>query len=205
MVMTTAVIVAGGRSRRFGSDKALYEVAGYSMISRVASALGQVFSDIIVAGGDVPRIESLGFRCYPDEIPERGVLGGLYTGLTHAESSQIFLCACDMPLIMPLVVRAVLNSTSSAPVTLPEVDGIRQPLHAIYDKRILPIVQRLLTKTDLFLPALFDQVEISVPKESTFAHIPDYRHSFLSINDPETLQQYEAIIKLRTPDSSPRS
>jgi len=193
--MTAAVILAGGKSRRFGRDKALFPVAGQPMIVWVASALRQVFDDIFVAGGDPPGFEKLGLRCFPDPIPDRGALGGLYNGLTHTDSAQIFLCACDMPFIVPETVKAVLENIGSEQVTLPVIGGKRQPLHAVYSRRILPLVEATLEMPDMYLPALLDQAKVRVVQEEAFAHISDYHYSFVSLNDPESLQRYRHLLE----------
>lgn len=192
--MTTAVILAGGKSRRFGSDKALFPVAGQPMIVWVASALRQVFDDIFVAGGDPLDFEKLGLRCFPDPIPDRGALGGLYNGLTHTNSPQIFLCACDMPLILSGTVKVVIENIGFEQVILPVISGKRQPLHAAYSRSILPLVEATLEIPDLYLPALLDQAKVRVVPEEAFVHVAGYHYSFVSLNDPESLQRYRHLL-----------
>lgn len=192
--MTTAVILAGGKSRRFGRDKAFFPIAGQPMIVWVASAMQRVFDDVVVAGGNTPDFEKLGLRCFPDPIPNRGALGGLYNGFVHTNSAQIFLCACDMPLILHETVKVVLENICSEPVTLPVIGGKRQPLHAAYSRHILPLVEATLEMPDLYLPTLLDQAKVRIVPERAFAHISGYRHSFVSLNDSESLQRYQNLL-----------
>ncbi|MDH4158256.1 MAG: molybdenum cofactor guanylyltransferase, partial [candidate division Zixibacteria bacterium] len=107
--MTTAVILAGGRSRRFGSDKAAFEIRGRPMVSIVADVLGGIFDEVFVAGGEPQEYEKLGLVCFPDPVEGKGALGGVYNALSRASSEYIFCCGCDMPLIRRNVVGAITD------------------------------------------------------------------------------------------------
>lgn len=169
------------------------------MIRRVALALESLFDQITVVGGDHNRIQQYGLRWVPDLCEARGVLGGLHSGLVHADSSMIFLCGCDMPMILPEVIEVVMQHSSSRPITLPVIAGKRQPLHAVYHKSILPVVERILSEPATSLPDLFDAIDCCILEDAAFAHLTDYQQSFISINDLATLDQYEAIIARRNP------
>lgn len=162
----------------------------------VVSVLRRVFDDIVVAGGNSSGFEKLGLRCFPDPIPDRGALGGLYSGFTNTNAEQIFLCACDMPFIVPETVKIVLENIGPEQAALPVIGGIRQPTHAVYRRTILPVVEKLLEKPEVYLPTLLDKIDVHYVDEELFAFIPDYHLSFVNLNDQETLAKYESRIRL---------
>jgi molybdopterin-guanine dinucleotide biosynthesis protein A len=195
LTATSAVILAGGKSRRFGEDKAFFRAAGTPMVLRVARVLGGIFDEVIVAGGNPEAFQKLGLRCYPDPIPERGALGGIYNGLSHSSTPQIFLCACDMPLLNEAVIKIIVGNTGRESITLPLINSIRQPLHAIYRRDILPLVEELLNAPNIYLPALLERASVNFLEEQLFAHIPDYELSFVNFNDPETAAKYLPLLE----------
>ena len=81
----TAVILAGGMSRRLGRNKALEPFQGEPLIHRVIGKMGRIASNIIVVANDVERVAELDLPDHAnpviDEYPGKGSLGGIYTGL----------------------------------------------------------------------------------------------------------------------------
>jgi molybdopterin-guanine dinucleotide biosynthesis protein A len=112
----------------------------------------------------------------------------------HADSRQIFLCACDMPFLKVDVIKFIVDSVEKESITLPLVNSLRQPLHAIYKKEILPVVESLLRVPEAYLPELFEKVPVHFLEENSFAHIPGYELSFVNINDPETAARYFSFL-----------
>ena len=188
--MTSAVILAGGLSHRFGQDKAFFEIQGKPMIKIVADALKVVFDKVIVAGGDIEKLGEQGLICYPDPVPGKGALGGIYNGLANSDSESVFFCGCDMPLIKPDVIRIISDNIGDEDILMPVIKGTRQPLHAVYKKTILPAVKQLVNSNDLFLPDLFEKVEVRHLDEYIFSKIPDYHLSFVNLNNPDAISQY---------------
>ncbi len=192
--MSTAVIVAGGKSRRFGSNKSFHEIGGRPMIRIVADILLTIFDEVIVAGGDKSRLDQFGLNVFSDRVPNRGVLGGIHNGLIHTEEDSIFFCGCDMPLLNTDVIRAVLQNVGAEDALVPVVDDKRQPLHAVYSRSILPNVERLLCCEGYFLPDLWQYVKVKFLDEAAFAKIDNYHLSFISFNDLSTVDKHRHLL-----------
>jgi molybdopterin-guanine dinucleotide biosynthesis protein A len=142
--MRSGLIIAGGRSTRFGdTDKVVASVAGVPMIRRVADRLVPVIDTLVVNCreeqiapirealiGYSPRVR---FTC--DETPDQGPVAGIATGLCHVEHEYAFVAAADMPLIDPEIVgylfeRAVGSNYDAA---IPQLDNQWfQTTHAVY-------------------------------------------------------------------------
>lgn len=162
------------------------------MIEVVIDILRPQFDEIIIAGGDVNRFGEHDLVCHPDPIAGRGALGGIYNGLLRNKDDWFFCCGCDMPLIKPEVIRTITGSLGEEDVLLPMVNNKRQPLHAVYRRTILPTVERLLREAELFLPELFNRVNVRYLDEDNLSHIPDYHLSFVSLNSFEAVAQHQS-------------
>lgn len=107
-----AAILAGGQSRRFGSDKAMAMVDGTRLIDRVAKVLGPQANALVVCGRDDPA-----FACLPDwPEPGLGPLGGLNAALRHAAANgfdAVLSASCDVPNLPPNL-RALLSGQGAA-------------------------------------------------------------------------------------------
>lgn len=130
--MRTGVIVAGGRSTRFGDrDKAVADLAGVPMIRRVADRLADEVDALVVNCREDQR-EAIGdaIEGHPapvsfaiDETPDLGPLGGIRNGLRAAESEYAVVVACDMPFVDPELVAYLFERAAGHGAAVPRVDG----------------------------------------------------------------------------------
>lgn len=191
----SAAILAGGMSTRFGTDKALFAIDGAPMICRVHDRLCRQFKHVFVAGGQEAAIRNLGLEYYPDNIRGKGILSGLHTALRHATSEWVFCCACDMPLVNQAVIRLILDQRPHGDVLLPVIGEMRQPLHALYRTSIMPVVEQCCRTASNHLPDLLTSVSVRYLDDSYFDHLPNYRLSFVNMNDQATLDSYRADLE----------
>src|SRR5690348_11772709 len=102
----TAIILAGGRSRRMGEDKALLRLAsgGPTLVERVVMAAVAVADDVVIVAEDAGRLPAMPVRTVPDAIAGAGPLAGLVAGFESARYPDILALACDLPyLSVPLL------------------------------------------------------------------------------------------------------
>src|SRR4030042_2213194 len=95
-----AIILAGGRSVRFGRDKSAEVVAGRSLLQRVVDAVGPIASELIVVravGTPPPTVSSETPLRQVEDVREGGALAGLYTGLLATAQEAAVALGCDMP------------------------------------------------------------------------------------------------------------
>ena len=143
------VLLAGGESRRFGGNKALFQLSGRPMAAWALDALEAHFSSCVVVANDPAVAEALKIPGRPDRIPGQGPLGGLSTALAWAEEEAfegVFLLACDLPLVSTELVGRILGAwPSHAPAAIPGSRGPlgMEPLCAGYRKGCLPLVEEV--------------------------------------------------------------
>jgi len=131
-----AVVLAGGESRRFGSDKALAQFRGEALLSRVLRTLREAgFAQVVVAAKDTAKYASLAppEDLLPDVRPIQTPLAGLEAGLRASRHALVFACAADMPFAAdgPLI-DALTAAIDGYDAAVPHAGGSLQPLCALW-------------------------------------------------------------------------
>lgn len=150
----TSIIIAGGRSSRMGTNKALLPLNGIAVIERMIGELAPVSRRVLIAGGQHHDYDHLGLEVVRDQYPGRGPLAGLYAGLSAATTEWSLVVACDMPFvhrevfaeIKERVTRIEKGNTSTkkdkhVQAVIVDAGGRIQPLLAAYRREVLPGLQ----------------------------------------------------------------
>ncbi|MGA2131090.1 MAG: molybdenum cofactor guanylyltransferase [Bryobacteraceae bacterium] len=139
-------VLAGGKSSRMGSDKALLPFRGAALACHVASAV-QTAAGSVALIGDPQKYAHLGFPVFPDLSPGAGPLGGIASALTYTAADWNLLVACDMPAITPELMADLLHlaESSHADALVPAgPSGRLEPLCAVYHRRCLAALEQAL-------------------------------------------------------------
>jgi len=158
---TTGLILAGGRSRRFGADKARHPVRDQPMIEHVYAALAAVAGEVYVSVRALEEGDGFPATALPDRLPDAGPLGGLHAGLHAARTPWLLVVACDLPFITPEALERLLEARDKAvqAVVAENEQGRLQPLCACYRVSILPVVEARLQAGRRAMHGLLDQLE----------------------------------------------
>ena len=186
----TGIVLGGGQSRRMGRDKRSLQWKGEPFLDRVCRVMGTLFDEVLVVTAENDYdCSHLPVRLVTDKIPNKGSLGGLYTGLIEAERPLIFAVACDMPFLMKeSIVRICM--TSACDLLVVKLSTGIQPLHARYSKQCVPVIENMIQDDDLKIQNLanFSNLQVEVMDETMFDDIDPSRQSFLNINTPADLE-----------------
>ncbi|SHJ48987.1 FdhD protein [Malonomonas rubra DSM 5091] len=181
----TGVILAGGESRRMGSDKSLLPVAGARFIDHVYQRMASLFDEVVIVTNSPDLYNEIPCRKVPDIYYAQGSLAGVHSGLAHAKSEKIFVVGCDMPFISPAVVREICSHAAEGDLVIPHSSSGHEPLHALYSKACLPAMERVLDAGLKRILLFFDQVKlVELPASVVRQHDPQEK-SFQNINTPE--------------------
>jgi molybdopterin-guanine dinucleotide biosynthesis protein A len=119
MTSSIGVVLAGGASRRMGTDKAFVDVGGRPMLLRVVDALAQGGCHVVVCqGGDVARAAALGLDTWSDVVGPAGPVGAIASALCRVEDrlvdvDTVVVAPCDLPMLDATVVRALIDTTAA--------------------------------------------------------------------------------------------
>jgi len=142
----TGYVLAGGRSSRMGTDKALLHHQGATLLSHIARAVAIAAGSVTIIG-DPARYGTLGYPVRPDIYRECGPLAGIHAALAVTPADWNLVVACDMPEVEPDFLRELLHRAEErgADCLLPAGrSGRPEPLCGVYHRRALAAIDRAL-------------------------------------------------------------
>lgn len=180
-----------------GRAKAELALGGETMLARQVRLLRAVCRSVAVVGlGE--KASGVDVHAWPDVIPGRGPLGGIYTGLLHARTEFSFFLGCDLPFLEVRFLEFLLIRArqGQADVTIPEARDRRlQPVCAVYRRRALALARlRLnadLNKTQDLIRRLHCEV-VSWPEIARGGFAP---RLLANMNVPEQYESAKRMLK----------
>lgn len=179
-------LLAGGASSRMGSPKAGLIVGDHPIAERVARTVAPLVARLTVVTDWPDEVAFLHLPSIPDIHPGKGPLGGLHAALKSGTTSAIFLAAIDLPFLSADLIRELFSRHGPAPTTVPRTDDGLHPLCAVFDREILPEVERRLQASRLSMRELVEHVGVQVVDLSS-CRPPIDPHVLANINTPEEL------------------
>ena len=188
------IILAGGRSQRMGTDKALLPLPGKApetFLARMASTLAPLCAEVLIVARDPAQFADVAFpgtRIVFDQKPGGGPLMGLYSGLNAMQSSTALVVAVDMPFVQPALLTFLLDCYQQDTLVVPVVDGVPQVLLALYPRSILPLIESLLQQGKRAPRALLEVAPVHYIEEARLRQVDPQLRSFVGINTPQDLE-----------------
>ncbi len=183
-------VLAGGGSRRFGSDKTLSLLGGKPLVRWATESLAAACTSVVVVT-DRPEVEeAAGVKAIGDRVTGRGPLGGLEAALAWAESTRaagVFLLAGDMPFVTPELITHVRGGGSGPRAAEGPIQA--EPLCAWYPVSLLVEVRRRLQADRLSITELVTDVRAEIVSVERFGAPA---HLLGGINEPADLRRAEA-------------
>jgi molybdenum cofactor guanylyltransferase len=193
----TAVLLAGGKSRRMGVDKRFLRFGRETLLQRALAVYERVFTEIlIVVAESGHELSDIGHRVVTDLVPNCAALGGLYTGLSVAGSPRVFAAACDMPFLDPAVIGHLLE-WGDEDVVMPQLSTGPQPMHAVYSKACLPYFEQMIAMKNLSIQAVLEHhgLRVRFVPEEVLRTFDSQLLSFRNLNTPEDVEQARSLIQ----------
>ena len=195
----SALILAGGESRRFGGPKALVEIAGRPLIAHVAHAMASLAEETIVSVDGPEREAQIrpvlpGVAFAHDVRHDRGPIEGFHGGFQAARGDIVLVAPCDAPLLRASLYRLLLEVIGDHDAAVPKLD-VPDPVRAVYRRdRVMEVLE---TSSTVRSPsALVDRLKsVYVPTERLRGIDPDLS-SFVDVNTPIDLD--EVLLRLES-------
>lgn len=196
----TLLILAGGRSERFGRNKALYEVNGRPLLSYLVERVSSLSKRLIISVKSDPEIYS---RLFPgaeiilDEYDVYAPIIGLLSSLAEVKTSYVAVLPCDSPLVNPELIALLLRKARGRGGAVPIwEDGRVEPLLAVYKTdELRKSVTDCLKRSDLRVRCALESMDIVyVPMHEIKEVDPELR-SFLNINTPKELEILNELLR----------
>jgi molybdopterin-guanine dinucleotide biosynthesis protein A len=180
----SGIVLAGGRSSRMGTPKALLPLGGEPLIVHLVRRLRTLFDDVVVVCAPGQHLPELPARVVHDDIPYQGPVGGIYYGLSAAEREFGFVTSCDSAFLSVPLIRHIVSEPAEYDVVVPRWDDRYQPLVARYRKTVLAHLEAQLANGELRPVFLFDKVSTRVIEEDAIRRFDPDGASFFNMNTP---------------------
>lgn len=191
----TAVILAGGASKRYGQNKALIEINGAPLIDHIAEQMKNIFTRVILVTNQKKDFEYLELPMVEDIIKGLGPIGGIYTGLSSITEQAGFFVACDMPLLHKGLIRYMVENIYNHEAVVPSIGKFFEPLHALYARSCLGPIKALIDDKRYQVRRLYDYVSVRYVKEDEIRTFSSPADIFLNINTPEEFARIQFLMK----------
>lgn len=187
-VNLAAFILAGGKSTRMGTDKALVRLRGRTLLDLALETARSVATKVAIVGSSTkfsahaPVIE--------DIFPDCGPLGGIHAALQSSTSDLNLILGVDLPLVTPQLLEFLLSKAAGSPaalVTVPRTIRGWQPLCAVYRREFRQVAEDALRAGRYKIDALFDPARTRAIAEEELRAAGFSAEVFRNLNTPEDL------------------
>jgi molybdopterin-guanine dinucleotide biosynthesis protein A len=193
----SALIFAGGRATRLaGVNKALLDVGGASIVSRILVALGPLVDERVLLTNDAALADQADVRLIFDPSPHAGVLSALAAGLDAADGDLCLAVACDMPFVSRALFEYLLeiHQHSEVDVVIPRTAGFLEPMHAVYRRQpTLQAIHAALARGEQRMVSYLSAVRVREIDEAEWRTRDPQGMAFFNVNTPEDLAEARRI------------
>ena len=181
----TAIILAGGDSRRMGRDKAMLPFANQTLIQSVIETIQPLFSTTILSVRETRPEIKLPQVC--DAQANGGPLVGMVTALEKITTSWAFVVACDMPFVSPALIKQLAKLRVQQHAIVPVVYGQLQPLAAFYSTSGIPFMRASLALKNKSFLGVIKNMQVSYVDEAKMLQSDPQLNSFFDLDTPQDL------------------
>lgn len=185
-----SIVLAGGKGLRLGKAKALEIAGGKSLIERVVQRLKQLSSHVLIATSkeQLDLLAAIDAEILVDIYPDKGPLGGMYTGLMASPFLHNVVVACDMPFLNIELVRYMVELSRDFDACVPRLSmGRLEPLHAVYSKACLDNIRTQLDSGQLGAYSFLNKLCVRYIERSECQRFDPRLLSFFNINHQSDL------------------
>ena len=200
-----AVILAGGLSKRFGSqDKCLLRLASKPLVTHVVNHVSAVVDEIAVVVGSASQKEVFStllksdVKVFVDKYNVQSPLVGVLTGFANVKADYSLLLPCDTPFISRQVATLLLDLCVGKGATIPRwPNGYIEPLQSAYHvKSAIKAAQKALDEGKLTLASMIDNLcGVRYISTMVLQQFDPKLSTFFNVNTPVDLRRAESMLK----------
>ncbi len=196
------IVLAGGKSSRFGTNKVLQVFGTQNLLQRVLLRVNCLVSAITIVGADEP--EDLGVRDFPklkvirDIYPGKGPLGGIHAGLIASSYDHNLVIAADMPFLNQALLKHMIGLSTEFDLVIPRLGNFVEPLHAVYSRHCLVPIEVLIQQDKLSILQLLPLVRTRYIEAEEIRKFDPQRLSFFNVNTKSDLVIARSLARKRT-------
>jgi molybdenum cofactor guanylyltransferase len=191
----TGIILAGGKSSRMGTNKALLEIGGVPTIIRISEELKKTVDELLIVTNSFEEFAFMQLPMVEDRWKGMGPLAGIEAGLRVSHTEKNLIVACDMPFISAKIGSVLLGYLDEYQAAVPDMNGRLQPLFAAYRKEVKGLAADSLMKNELRIQQFLDNLLMkTVKKEEWDIEGRSDELYFFNMNEPTEYKKAENIL-----------
>jgi molybdopterin-guanine dinucleotide biosynthesis protein A len=200
----SGVILAGGKSSRFGKDKALIQFQGKPLVEWVMEAIDKVVDEVILSLSSGPEnsnfVRGLGknVRIVMDAKPGLGPISGLCSSFKEAKEDYVAVAPCDSPFIKPELYTLLFKKAEGHDGAVPFINNFWEPLHAVYRRKPFIVgLEKALSAGKTRPVDTYPYLNIKKVRQEEVEAVDAEALSFININTMDDLLKAKKIMKNR--------
>ena len=195
--MVSIAILAGGKSKRMGQDKAFLQVGKKMVIERVIEQVQALTDDLFINTNTPDVFAQFNLPMVGDIHADMAALGGIYSAIHAAQHKRVLVVACDMPFLNVDLLSYLIKLSPTADVVAPLIHPPQpETMHTVYSKTCLPAIEKRLLANKLRIIGFFDDVTVRYVEQKEIAAIDPHLYSFVNMNTPHDLERVRKLTNI---------
>jgi len=188
MIFRTSIkgfILAGGKSRRMGTDKALLSFQGKTLLKHMICLIEPLCDKVLISG---QNSDYTGFdvEMIPDLYSNCGPIAGIFSALKYSVYDWNLMVSVDAPFVNEELFHLLISNIGEYDCIIPQHTAGVEPLIALYSRRTLPVIEEMIKSGDYRLTNLLTKINTRYVDCSDL--IKKYPRLFVNINRMEDYQ-----------------
>lgn len=155
----TAIILAGGKSKRMGTDKALLKLDEQTLLERLIEKLNPLCSELIISSNFAEH-KNYGYPVYEDEVQNCGPIGGISSCLKQSKTNWNLVVSVDAAFVESEFLRFLITQIGKSKVVIPFSERGKEPLIGLYHHSCLPVIETMIKESNFKMHNLFQKVDV---------------------------------------------
>jgi molybdopterin-guanine dinucleotide biosynthesis protein A len=172
-----------------GTDKAFLRLSGRPIIEHILDVLRGVFERVIIVTNSPSLYTAYDAVVVMDALEAPGPLTGIYTGLLASKDDYNFIVACDMPFLNPALLSYMTGLAEGYDAVVPKIGGFCEPLHAVYSRDMLPMIESSIRQNSQRLHGMFEGIRVRYVTGEEIDRFDPQRRSFKNLNTPQEYKE----------------
>ena len=187
------VILAGGKSTRMGTDKALLSLHNKKVVEHIIEEMKNITPDIIIISNQPELYESYGYPIYKDRYKDKGPLAGLETAFYHMKGDIAVITPCDTPFIQHAIYEDLLRNIQPYDAVVPKYNGRLHPLAGVYRRSVHPFIETCIQNNQLQVKSFFDKIDVLYQEDFNMVNDSLLEKHFFNMNTVEEFNEAKRL------------
>jgi molybdopterin-guanine dinucleotide biosynthesis protein A len=198
-IKASGAILIGGKSSRFGNDKANLIFSGEILAQRTYNRLDRILDDLFFISDQSDKYTDTDFKVYADLGPSIGPLSGLITALKYCRHPYCFVTACDLPFFDERLLNILWQQRKANPdIIAPIWQDKIEPLAAFYHKTCIAAIENALAENRFMMKGFWQNMQVELVDLTRSFSTEELKKMFFNIN---TVDAYNKAVKMSELDN----